>query len=114
MLNRWQRGEINHWDVVDEAEAIEESLWENVETIPHVEKGDICSISLAVLDLLSSAHISWVMPVDIPVLLKFLETPTGEELEGWKRFDAYWEEMDMNARQQEANALYFEKSYSAE
>jgi hypothetical protein len=100
--------------VVEEAEAIEASLWKGLKVIPQAEHSDTCSVPLVVLDLLSSAHISWVLPADIPMLVSFLETPAGEESEGWERFDAYWEGIDMGAREQESNALYFGKAPNAE
>jgi hypothetical protein len=107
VLKRWQGGEINHWCVVEEAEAIADSLWDEPEMIPTVVKSDPGSIALVVLCILSTAYIYGVLPVDIPALLEFLETPEGEELSGWERFEAYWAGANLNAREREVNSLNY-------
>ena len=109
LLKRWQVGEVDHWRVVEEAEAIADSLWNDAEMIPEVVKSDPGSIALVVLCRLSTAYVYGVLPVDIPMLLEFLETPVGEELSGWERFEAYWSETNMKGREQEVNSLYHGK-----
>jgi hypothetical protein len=114
LLQRWPRGEIDHWGVVVEAEEIADSLWDDAGRIPVVVKGDPDSIAVAVLSLLATAYASLILSADVPTLLEFLGTAAGDELRGWERFDAYWRGVDMNAREREANWLYFGKATGAE
>src|SRR5450759_3728298 len=107
LLRRWQSGENSHWTVVNEAEAAEEALFGNLEAVPASPRTDPNSVGLAVLELLADAHVQRVLPEDIPAILKFLAVETGQELEAWQDFDAYWDSVDFAAREELASRLYF-------
>ena len=106
-LGRWQRGEISHWDVVNEAEEAEEALFGNLEVIPESPRNDPGSIGLAVLELLAEAHVQQILLEDVPAILRFLSAKAGHELEAWQEFDRYWDSIDFAAREEVASRLYF-------
>ena len=43
-------------------------------------------------------HCDPLLPTDIPAILAFLETPPGQEVEAWRRWEAYWAEIDWDDR----------------
>ncbi len=68
---------------------------------------DLRSIAAAIVELLSTAYASYILPEDIAIMRSFLQTPLGEETEAWQRFDAYWETIDYTAREPQVDTLYF-------
>ena len=103
LLLRWQRGEVAPWEVIDEAEAVEEGLSEELHSPPRTDPN---SIAVAVLELLATAPHQRILLEDIPAILRFLETPAGAELEAWEQYDRYWSAIDFDAREGAVAILY--------
>ena len=110
LLERWQKKEIDGAEMIREAEKFEDSVFRNeldhAEPPPH----DSRSIGLAVLELLSTARISAVLPEDIPILMAFLETPAGKEKVAWQIFDRYWNQVDLDGRKSKVRSYFGESS----
>jgi hypothetical protein len=70
-------------------------------------RDDPASIPIAVLELIATAPHQRLLPVDIPVLVTFLQARPGTELAAWQKFDSYWESVNMGAREAEVDKLYF-------
>ncbi|MDP9311475.1 MAG: hypothetical protein M3R24_11440 [Chloroflexota bacterium] len=116
LLNCWEVGDIGPWDVVNEAEALEEQALkqreriitrEGVTMLRDFEPHDPRSIGATVLELLVTAHGSYVLPEDIAVMRTFLQTPLGDEDTAWQMWDTYWNSIDYTARAAQVAALYF-------
>lgn len=116
ILEQWQTGEIGPWDVVSEVEAVEQGFLEQRERyttsdgvvmLRNFADDDPRSFAAAIVELLSTAYASYILPEDIAIMRSFLQTPLGEETEAWQRFDAYWETIDYTARKPQVDTLYF-------
>ena len=107
LLTRWERGEVSAWQVVEEAEEAEEAIDGDLDVVPELPKSDPNSIPVAVLGLLSTAHHQPLLPVDIPVLLRFLRAKPGGELDAWQELDRYFDSIDWKQREAVGNELYF-------
>ena len=93
LLNRWTSGELNAHQVHEQAE----QLWDSLEQhqFPREDRRSIAAEVLSQLDILNHQLIT---PEDIPAMMQFLETPVGEELQAWDRWQRYWDELDMDER----------------
>ncbi len=118
LLERWQVGQIGAWDVVAEAETMEQAFLDQRErsitsdgilVLRDFEHQDPRSISAVIVDLLTSASWSYILPEDIAIMRMFLQTPVGEEEVAWEQFDAYWQAIDYEARKPQVDAVYFPK-----
>lgn len=109
LLSRWEKGEISAWQVVEGSEAAEEALFGEAELVPELPRTDPQSIPVAVLELMATAPHQRLLPEDVPALISFLETTPGSELTGWQRIDAYWNAIDLDAREAQVDRLYFSK-----
>lgn len=99
LLRRWQRGELVPLDVLVAAE----SMWESdplagQPEAPVFPRSDPRAIDYRVLWLLEVLHCDPLLPADIPAILAFLETPAGHEAAAWRRWGAYWAEIEWEAR----------------
>lgn len=100
LLLSWQRAEINVIDVHVKAEGI----WDRCADWPELPKFHPNSITVEVLALLSGAIVQRLTPQDIPAILRFLNTPEGEELDGWREFEDYWDGVDFDVRDERMKA----------
>jgi hypothetical protein len=98
LLTRWERGEISAWHIVEEAEDAEEAMYGRVQMIPELPKSDPKSILAGVLGILSDAHHYPILPVDVPVLVAFLGTEPGGELQAWHGLEQYLDSVDWQGR----------------
>ena len=93
LLDRWASGRLNARQVHEHAE----QLWESLEQ-HQFPREDCRSIAAEVLSQLDILNHQLITAEDIPAMLQFLETPTGEELQAWDRWERYWDELDMDQR----------------
>ncbi|MFQ5528644.1 MAG: hypothetical protein ACE5GX_20615 [Thermoanaerobaculia bacterium] len=94
LLQRWQGGDVDKRLVHEEAEAV----WDGFKEWPNYPQEDPRSIPLEILSNLEALNHQLITPEDIPAILEFLDTPRGSELDGWKRWQRYWDELDMDER----------------
>jgi hypothetical protein len=80
LLLAWRRGDMTFYEVADEAEAIEDRTWQNVDVIEFAGD-DPRRIPTEVVSLLSMGHVAPLFVEDIPHLLKCLAAPDGREEE---------------------------------
>jgi len=101
MLLQWKSGVIDERDVHLAAETLLERM-ENVFSPPCDE---IETEALVQLDALPQ---QWITADDVPAIIKFLQTPLGDEALGLAEWSAYWEKMDFRkrAKQVESNPFY--------
>jgi len=67
--------------------------------LPGYEQEDLRSIAIEVVFQLDDLYQQLVIKEDIPVILKFLDTPVGTELEAWKTWQEYWDNINYIVRQ---------------
>ncbi|MGB5162978.1 MAG: hypothetical protein WBO69_12435 [Thermoanaerobaculia bacterium] len=93
LLKRWDSGELDARQVHEHAE----QLWDSLEQhqFPREDRRSIAAEVLSQLDILNHQLIT---PEDIPAMMQFLDTLRGSELDGWKRWQRYWDELDMDER----------------
>jgi hypothetical protein len=109
LLQRWQRGEVSEREVHEEAEA----LWEHYAPLKGHDEDAPQSIAMGVLSNLETLNWQLITPEDIPAMLAFLETPLGQERQGWQAWHRYWQGIDFNQRRQSLrNNPYYAKSPS--
>jgi hypothetical protein len=94
LLQRWQDDEIDKEVVHEEAEA----LWDSFKRWPSYPRQDPRSIPLEVLSHLEILDHQLITRGDVPAILEFLDSSPGRELEGWRRWLRYWNELDMHKR----------------
>lgn len=99
VLGDLEVGRLGLLDVVNQCEAVREAL----EDWPDHPETDPRSIGVAVLELLSEAHVQLLLPEDIPAVQAFLATEAGAEEEAWAEFNAYWEGIDWERRNQSSH-----------
>jgi len=108
LLRRWQAALIDEKAVHETAEAWTDRYPEKLPTYPHTDPRSIADEVLSQLEILDAQLIT---PEDVPALLAFLETPTGQEQAGWNRYQRYWDGVDFNQRIRElADIPYYSKS----
>ena len=94
MLLQWKKGVIDERDVHSAAETLLERM-ENAFSPPYDVQ----------LDALPQ---QWITADDVPAIIKFLQTPLGDEALGLAEWSAYWGKMDFHkrARQVASNPFY--------
>lgn len=98
MLYRWWSG---HWTAKQVyAEAMR--LWSQTEW-PDYPSDDERSVAIELLFLLNMLPHTLLSTEDVPAMLAFLDTPPGEELSGWARWDLYLSRVDWSARTHRAS-----------
>jgi hypothetical protein len=78
LLLAWQRGDLTFYGAVQKAEAIEDTVWQNVDVIEFA-KDDPSRIPTEVVSLLSMGFVAPLFVEDIPHLLRCLDAPEGSE-----------------------------------
>ncbi len=92
LLLKWKGGTIDELDVYMEGE----NLYEQ-----HLDEkfGTGCdSIEKEVLNLLDELIHASITVDDVPAIIKFLQTPRGEETRGFAEWKAYWDNIDYDER----------------
>src|SRR5438094_700895 len=95
LLGRWQKGVLDERAVHEAAEALSESYPGELPTYPH---SDPRSIPIEVLSQLEILNWQLITREDIPALLDFLATQSGDEERGWERYQKHWENIDFDRR----------------
>jgi hypothetical protein len=75
-----------------------EALWDSFKRWPSYPRQDPRSIPLEVLSHLEILDHQLITRGDVPAILEFLDSSPGRELEGWRRWLRYWNELDMHKR----------------
>lgn len=103
LLRRWQTGDLTPEEVHREAEAMYEA-----EEWPELPDEDPRSIGLEVLTQLDILNHQLITEADIPAMLEFLSTAVGDEADGWAKWRAYWEHVNLDERREELrhNSFY--------
>ena len=96
ILERWHRADMDAASVHRWAEA-----WWAENTHPEYPRSDPRSISDEVLMQLDMLNHQWITTEDIPAMLRFLQTPLGQELVGWNEWTEYWNSIDYDQRRLE-------------
>lgn len=97
LLDSWQASTVGEREVHERAE----TLLEEVGELPHYPESDPRSIAQEVLLQLDMLNHQLITTEDIPAIKAFLETPSGQELQGWAAWKRYWKQLDIDARRQE-------------
>jgi hypothetical protein len=105
LLQRWQSGEISFYQAVEEAEAIEERVWPDVEVI-EFEVTDPRSIPTEIVSLLSMGYVQPLFVDDIPHLLDALDAAPGTEEQSLERLVRHFDSLDESERLTRAQELY--------
>jgi hypothetical protein len=120
ILISYSANEIGLGDVVDYGSDIEDLLWEKFgdpenPLFPNFEETNHLSIATEVtwcmhhLDLEKGLV---MLPRDVPHFLEFLDTPRGQELEGWKKIREYIAGLKIEDRIEEEERNGFRRSKS--
>lgn len=96
LLREWQRGTINEREVHQKAESIVEQFSE----LPAYDETDPGSVTFEVLLQLDALNHGLITLADIPAMEAFLNTPIGQEVEGWTAWRDYWKNVDFEERRQ--------------
>lgn len=111
LLSSWKRGEIDSpWHVQDQAEAIEQQLFDGKQLGPHRQADDLAARIKGVLDQLSNAQAQYVLPQDIDVMRELLEAPESEVKDILMRYSYYWDSIDYSSREAEVRKYWFGKN----
>jgi hypothetical protein len=93
LVLRWLSGELSERDVHEEAE----HRWES-RSWPVCDEQDDGSVAVEVLAQLEILNHQWITTEDVPAILAFLDTPSGQAGDGWRRWRAYWDSIDWDER----------------
>ncbi len=106
LLKRWASGELDARQIHEHAE----QLWDSLEQhqFPREDRRSIAAEVLSQLDILNHQLIT---PEDIPAMMQFLDTPRGSELDGWKRWQRHWAELDMDERIESLKDNHYYSAY---
>src|SRR5688572_11575692 len=105
LLLRWQRGEITFYEVVDEAEAIEDRLWSDIDVI-EFSSDDPRSLPTEMVSLLSMGYVAPLFVEDIPALLACLDAPPNDEARSLDRLVKHLNALDDEERFRLAEERY--------
>jgi len=93
LVSQWETGALSEIEVHEKAE----ELWEQNEW-PQLGEGNPHSIEIEVLSQLEILNHQLITTEDIPAIVNFLRTPSGQEKNGWEAWRQYWENIDLEAR----------------
>lgn len=111
LLSSWKRGEIDSpWHVQDQAEAIEQQLFDGKQLGPQRQADGLAAQIKGVLDQLSNAQAQYVLPEDIDVMIELLEAPESEVKDILTRYAYYWDSIDYSSRETEVRKYWFGKN----
>src|SRR5688572_26386115 len=94
LLNRWEVGELDELQLVNEAEHQLEMLGH-----PQFEHHDVRSVAIDVLLNLEMLFAQWMTRHDIPAMREFLVFGLHDPVTAWQRWAAYWEMLDWEQRE---------------
>ncbi|NUM73150.1 hypothetical protein HUU40_02200 [candidate division KSB1 bacterium] len=95
LLSDWQAGKIDEKGVHEKAEQLLEQLnW------PEYTQEDHRSIVVEILMQLEILNHQLITRDDIPAMMAFLQTSSGQQLQGWKDWRAYWDSLDIKKRKE--------------
>ena len=94
LLDRCENNIINEEIVLIEAEVLFGKHYLDID----YPKNDYRSIIIEVLSQLEIIHHQWILKDDISQIRKFLNTSTGNELNAWKDWENYWQNIDFKKR----------------
>lgn len=97
ILQLWEHGRFHEREVHSKAE----SIWDQAGEWPKFPDSDPRSIVIEVLHELSILDHQLIVRQDIPTIRGFLETASGAELDGWARWNQYWDSIDFDRRRLE-------------
>ena len=103
LLVAWQSGKVDEQFVHEAAEELEAGL----EAEGDFPRSDPRSILKEVVSQLSILNHQLVIRADIPEILRFLDAPQGEELQGWSRWSEYWDSQDYEQRAKDLAGTYY-------
>jgi hypothetical protein len=106
LVVRWQSGELTFYQAVEEAEAIEDRLWSELEIGPEFPPADPRAIAVEVVGLLSMGYVQPLFIEDIPYILDLLATPFGDEERALHAFWLYFDSFDYEERARRAEQIY--------
>ncbi len=95
LLARWRLDQLTEVELHEEIE----SIWERDDWSQYPHE-DSRSILVEVLSQLEVLNHQLIIKEDIPAIVDFLSTPKGKELEAWKNWMAYWDNVDYERRKQ--------------
>jgi hypothetical protein len=87
LLHRWKEGHIDEQQVHMDAELMFEKLQAKIQ---RPSDDNHASIMYEVLSQLSILNYQLITPEDVLAIARFLETPLGQEHEGWREWRKYW------------------------
>jgi len=111
ILARWERSEIESWDVVDEAENLEAELLKTYRSLDD-PKDDYRSIIAELVGMRAIAHHEKIMPDDFPALRCLLGTHRGHEVQAWQAFNHHLDRTEGSERTAAAELLWYGKRIS--
>jgi hypothetical protein len=121
ILQAYQLGEIDRGHLTEWSNVIQDYLWgkygnpETMEPYGDFPDDDYRSIGIEVCcwmyDLEKDGLI--MLPSDVPHFLEFLNTPRGQELEGWKKIRKYIARLKVEERIPEEEKQGFFRSVAA-
>lgn len=99
LVKEWSGGNIDERDVHERAE----ELYEEYEC-PNADMSHPDSIPIEVLSQLEILNLQLITPDDVPAILQFLDTASGLEVEGWRAWCLYWEQINYDKRKMELSS----------
>ena len=114
ILIDYSNGDISLNDVINHGEALEIFIWNKYGDkesfiLPSFPYEDKRSIALEVVDYMDSMDF-WILPLDVPYFIEFLETPVGKEKERWENFQKYIRSLTLRDRIKEEIKQKFTRS----
>lgn len=97
LLSNWEEGELDEYGLLDESEKLFKRTFKGIE----FSKSDYRSIVTEVLSHLEILNHQLIIKEDIPTIRKFLNTNKGNEIEAWKVWEKYWNEIDFDNRKEQ-------------
>ena len=92
LLLQWKSGTIDEYDVIEEGEDLFEQY------VADDSDADCDELEEMVVILLDGVLAAMLTVDDVPVLIKLLQTPPGEEKQALAEWDAYRESVDYDER----------------
>lgn len=108
LLVDWQKGKLS----AREVHKIAEQEWDSENEWPSLPDSHPDSIPIEVLSQLELMFQQQIIANDIDAILAFLATKRGEELDGWRSWTEYWNNVDWSARSEylKSHPLYSQLS----
>jgi len=93
LVHKWEAGILSEKDIHEIAEQLIEE-----KDLPQLSDSDPSSIEWEVLSQLDILNHQLITSEDIPAIIDFLSTPLGQEINGWRKWRAYWNNVDIEFR----------------